>query len=67
MKHYTKRPKDIHVPCETKGCNNYFNMYYKNANGYCKICNEKKFEYQVKHHPLATGFMQKDIKSRGEK
>ena len=32
----------VHYPCTTKRCNNYFNAYYKNQNGLCNVCNEKR-------------------------
>ena len=38
----TKKPTINHLPCEAKDCNNYFNVAYRYANGYCKLCNEKK-------------------------
>tara|TARA_R110002020_G_scaffold223222_1_gene432254 strand:+ start:1106 stop:1342 length:237 start_codon:yes stop_codon:yes gene_type:complete len=38
----TKNPTENHMPCEVKDCNNYFNVKYKYANGYCRLCNEKK-------------------------
>ena len=37
--HMTKKPRDIHAPCETKGCREYFNILYKDTNGKCKRCN----------------------------
>ena len=38
----TKKPTVNHIPCKTKGCNNYFNVKYKDANGYCRLCNKKR-------------------------
>jgi hypothetical protein len=35
----TRKPKDNHAPCETKGCREYFNILYKDTNGKCKRCN----------------------------
>ena len=30
-----------HVKCESEKCINYYNTKYKDANGYCKPCNNK--------------------------
>ena len=38
----TKQPTENHLPCEAKGCNNYFNVRYRYTNGYCRLCNEKR-------------------------
>ena len=39
---YTKIPRDTHVPCETKGCTNYYNVTYRNTNNKCNICRKKE-------------------------
>ena len=38
----TKKPTVNHMPCEARDCNNYFNVSYRYANGYCKLCKKKK-------------------------
>ena len=63
----TKKPTVNHLPCGEKGCNNYFNTRYKYANGYCRLCNEKKKSekktsfgddiYKSWHQSLVDGFM----------
>ena len=35
---WNKKPNYNHAPCETKGCVNYYNTIYRNADGYCKPC-----------------------------
>ena len=34
--------KEYHYKCNTKGCTNYYNVLYKNSNGYCSPCNRVK-------------------------
>ena len=41
-KHHTQKPKTNHAPCEKKGCDNYFNINYKQNNGKCKPCNKRR-------------------------
>lgn len=37
----SKLPSEFHVKCETIKCPNYYNIKYKNANGYCKPCSDR--------------------------
>ena len=38
-KHHTVKPTENHITCETKNCNNYYNVLYIKSNGKCKPCN----------------------------
>lgn len=42
LHHGIGKPKEHHFKCNTKGCPNYFNINYKDSNGYCKPCNTKR-------------------------
>ena len=61
----TKKPTLNHVPCETEKCPNYYNVNYKYANGYCRLCNEKNKKktyknqdeiYKIWRRNLVDGF-----------
>ena len=59
----TKKPTESHAPCLTKGCTNYFNVNYKDANGYCKGCN--KILNNENHKKWKT-ILEDNIKELGE-
>ncbi len=40
-KHHTQKPTQHHIPCITKGCNNYYNIVHLHTNEKCKPCREK--------------------------
>jgi hypothetical protein len=42
IRHYTKKPKEHHIPCETEGCKNYYNLTYRDTNNKCNICRKKE-------------------------
>ena len=73
----TKKPTVNHLPCEAKGCNNYFNVKYRYANGYCRLCNEKKKSegstsfgddiYKSWHQSLVDGFMLHGVDKKDSK
>ena len=49
---WRKRPAYSHAPCETKGCINYYNTTYKDADGYCKSCKKRrKDEQELRSNP----------------
>ena len=73
----TKKPTVNHMPCEAKDCNNYFNVAYRYANGYCKLCNKKnKSEettsrdediYTAWKQSLVDGFMLHGVEKKDSK
>ena len=52
-KHHTKKPNLNHQPCINKGCNNFYNVLYRNTKEMCNPCrmkdkeNEKRFSTQT--------------------
>lgn len=41
----TKKPHENHAPCLTRGCENFFNITYKNTDGLCKSCRKNNKKY----------------------
>ena len=39
---FLKKPNVNHQRCNTDKCPNYWNITYKNADGYCKPCNNTR-------------------------
>ena len=42
LNHGTRKPRKVHFPCETSGCNNYYNVTYRDTNNKCNICRKKE-------------------------
>ena len=73
----TKKPTVNHLPCEAKDCNNYFNVRYKYADGYCRLCNKKrkskertsrdKDVYIAWKQSLVDGFMLHGVEKKDSK
>ena len=39
---WRKKPSTNHAPCEAKRCNNFYNITYRDADGYCKPCKTRR-------------------------